>query len=53
MQERARKARQVGKLNAELRRQRATSDAEALKQASETERRQRDLDQSTAALNHS
>jgi hypothetical protein len=33
--------------------QRALTDAAALKQASETERRQRDLDQSTAALNHS
>ncbi|KAK4158144.1 hypothetical protein C8A00DRAFT_28855 [Chaetomidium leptoderma] len=42
-----------GKLQAALQQQRGMTDAEALRQASEAERRQRDLDQSTKALNYS
>lgn len=42
-----------GKLQAALQQQRAMTDVEVLKQGSETERRQRDMDQSVNALSHS
>lgn len=42
-----------GKLQAALQQQRAMTDVEVLKQGSETERRQRDMDQSVSALSHS
>ncbi|AEO65320.1 ee5b2090-1124-4a65-b200-b39d0fb10b33 [Thermothielavioides terrestris] len=41
-----------GKLQAQLDRQRAMTDAQVLRQAGETERRQRELDQSRSVLNH-
>jgi hypothetical protein len=43
----------AGKLQTALDQRRGMTDAEALKHASETERRQRDLDQSASALNYS
>ncbi|KAK4237863.1 hypothetical protein C8A03DRAFT_34162 [Achaetomium macrosporum] len=46
-------SKQGGKLQAQLDRQRGMTDAKVLQQASETARRQRDLDESTSALNHS
>lgn len=53
-QERLQKSKQGGgKLKAQLDQRRGMTDAEALRQASETEQRQRDLDQSTRALTHS
>jgi hypothetical protein len=43
----------AGKLQTALDQRRGMTDAAALKHASETERRQRDLDQSASALNYS
>ncbi len=41
-----------GKLQTQLDKQRGMTDAAALKQASEAQRRQRDLDQSATVLQH-
>ncbi|KAK3311279.1 uncharacterized protein B0T15DRAFT_68597 [Chaetomium strumarium] len=46
-------SKQGGKLKAQLDRQRGMTDTKVLQEASETARRQRDLDQSTSALSHS
>ncbi|KAH6636661.1 hypothetical protein F5144DRAFT_546738 [Chaetomium tenue] len=52
-EERLQKSKQGGKLKAQLDQRRGMTDAEALRQASETEQRQRELDQSARALRHS
>ncbi|KAH6854462.1 hypothetical protein B0I37DRAFT_349782 [Chaetomium sp. MPI-CAGE-AT-0009] len=52
-EERLQKSKQGGKLKAQLDQRRGMTDAEALRQASETEQRQRVVDQSTRALSHS
>ncbi|KAK3299029.1 uncharacterized protein B0H64DRAFT_472220 [Chaetomium fimeti] len=53
-EERLQKSKQGGgKLKAQLDQRRGMTDAEALRQASETEQRQRAVDQSTQALSHS
>jgi hypothetical protein len=52
-QARLQQSKKGGKLKAALDEQRGLTDANALKKASEAERRQRDVDQSTDALNYS
>ncbi|EAQ90880.1 predicted protein [Chaetomium globosum CBS 148.51] len=52
-EERLQKSKQGGKLKAQLNQQRGMTDAQALREASETEQRQRELDQSASALRHS
>jgi hypothetical protein len=52
-QARAAQSKKGGKLAAQLNERRGMTDAQALQQASETERRQRDVDASASALQHS